>query len=125
MYAVVIEMTEAPPGPGVIRELAMHLAHGEAGRVELIARGSRIWLYLAWEAPPQDRQPEGIWMFAAVAEHGAYWFRVDAYVAPSYVSERLGLAYGDGETVAELLARLGLASANIVRLNPTGSQEVR
>lgn len=50
------------------------------------------------------------WIVVNRIGHGSYWFDLAGFVAPNYITEKLRLdAGGDGEAIAEFLARLGAA----------------
>lgn len=59
-------------------------------------------------APPAGCT-EGVWAFVAVVEKGAYWFRIDHLVEPSYIASKLGIHLVDATTISDLLRRLALA----------------
>lgn len=49
------------------------------------------------------------WLFIAVRDHGCGWLRRGAYQAPSYLSNLLGITWGDGEVLGEFLSAVDAA----------------
>jgi acetylornithine/succinyldiaminopimelate/putrescine aminotransferase len=87
----------------------------QAVSVILAHRGTRMQLLLASKEhtlvfggdPLYDAA--GVWVFLAVQEHGAHWFRIDTIAHTSYLREKLGVTEADAETISDFLVRLGHA----------------
>lgn len=82
--------------------------------VALVAKSTRMELAIVLQSAmfqvTEPRQPAAnAYAMVAVMEHGAYWFDLESYLAPSYVAEKLNITSADGETIAEFLTRLGAA----------------
>jgi hypothetical protein len=57
-------------------------------------------------AGPEGTRGDGLWVFVAVDEKGAYWFRIDFLVEAGYAAAKLNLHPVDAETLVEFLALL-------------------
>lgn len=82
---------------------------GTSYRLVLIERESLAFPALDPDSPIDGVPPGSNYLFVAVIEHGAYWFRLDTYPDPGYVADKLDLHEADGEVLAEFLSRLGFA----------------
>ena len=49
---------------------------------------------------------EGVWLFVARLEHGAYWFRYDHMLDASYVASKLDIHRVDAETLVDFIERI-------------------
>lgn len=96
----------------------------QAVSVILAHRGTRMQIVLATKehllvyggdplsgqsARERDATEAQLWVFVAMQEHGAYWFRLDTIAHSSYISEKLDVMPGDAETIMDFLTRLGRA----------------
>lgn len=108
-----------------VRTIAHALDDGDHAISAILAhRGTRMQTVLASKkhllviggdplsgqsARERDATEAHLWLFVAVQEHGAYWFRVDTVAHPSYVAEKLDVMAADAETITDFLTRLGAA----------------
>ncbi len=103
-----------------VRRVASALSCGAPTFVAHDQYGSRLSIMLALKThtvfsagAPVGMEEPGMWMFAAVVEHGAYWFDLSAYQHPSYIATKLDITVRDAQALGEFFCRLAAELAPV------------